>query len=220
MRAEWPFEKALLRHLEQIWNTPDEGHLGSPRSPAALHLFQGDGMGGVRPRDQDSRNVRPRWTARPLARDAERRFTPTVCEHGFDRERGSFVQALRVKAARCEPAADAVHRFSARVRPAHSRHDRPRSSATDAGRLRAALRHAADRRWAAAGEGVFLACSFWLADAYVLLGRIDEAKRCSNDCWRCATTSACCPRSTTRRPGGCWATSRRPSRTSRSSTPR
>ena len=26
------------------------------------------------------------------------------------------------------------------------------------------------------GEGVFLACSFWLVDAYVMLGRLDDAR--------------------------------------------
>jgi pentatricopeptide repeat protein len=27
------------------------------------------------------------------------------------------------------------------------------------------------------GEGVFLACSFWLVDAYVMLGRLDDAEK-------------------------------------------
>lgn len=31
--------------------------------------------------------------------------------------------------------------------------------------------------WVTPGEGAFLPCSFWLADAYVMLGRIEDARR-------------------------------------------
>ncbi len=40
-------------------------------------------------------------------------------------------------------------------------------------------------------EGAFLPCSFWLADNYVLMGRIDEAKALFERLVRSATTSAC-----------------------------
>ena len=43
------------------------GHLGNARAAAAFHLFQGDGLGGVRPRDQKRGNLRPRRAGRRLA---------------------------------------------------------------------------------------------------------------------------------------------------------
>ena len=64
-------------------------------------------------------------------------------------------------------------------------------------------------------EGVFLMCTFWLADNLALLGRLDEARALFERLLvRCATTSGCWPRSTTRPRSGCSATSRRRSPTS------
>ena len=69
-------------------------HLGGARRAAALHPFQGDGLGGVRPRGQERRDVRPagpvdRWRA---LRDE---IHDEVCAKGFDPERGSFRAVLR-----------------------------------------------------------------------------------------------------------------------------
>ena len=50
------------------------GHLGGARRAQALHLFEGDGVGRLRSRDQERRAVRPRRPARSLARD--RRHNP------------------------------------------------------------------------------------------------------------------------------------------------
>ena len=46
------------------------------------------------------------------------------------------------------------------------------------------------------GEGAFLACSFWLADNYILQGRISEARELFERLSGCATMSASWPRNT------------------------
>ena len=73
-------------------------------------------------------------------------------------------------------------------------------------RLRAALPHDGGRATSTAcpaPRAPFLACSFWLVDALRAAGRATTRRgSCSSACSRCATTSACSPRSTTRDAGG------------------
>jgi GH15 family glucan-1,4-alpha-glucosidase len=174
--SEWPFEKALLRHLAQIWNTPDQG-MWEVRGPGQHFTFSkvmawvafdraikaGETFGLDGPLD--------RWRA------IRAQIHAAVCEHGFDRERGCFVQAFGSKQLDASllmmpstgflPASDSRIRGTITAIERHLMRDgfvlRYDTQQTDDG--------------LPPGEGVFLACSFWLADAYVLLGRIDEAKR-------------------------------------------
>ena len=59
------------------------------------------------------------------------------------------------------------------ARPRHARRDR---TASDAGRLCAAARSPRSLDEKQPIEGAFLACSLWLADAYVLAGEFDKAQ--------------------------------------------
>ena len=68
----WALQHALLSHLERIWTRARRRHLGGARRAPALHLFQGDGLGRVRPRDQERRAVRARRARSTLARGARR----------------------------------------------------------------------------------------------------------------------------------------------------
>ena len=53
------------------------------------------------------------------------------------------------------------------------------------------------------GEGAFLACSFWLADAYYLLGRTDEAEQLFERLLGCVTMWDCSPRNMIQRQSVC-----------------
>ena len=50
-KPAWDLQRALIRFVEENWNTPDEG-IWEVRRFSPLHPFKADGMGGCRPRRQ------------------------------------------------------------------------------------------------------------------------------------------------------------------------
>jgi GH15 family glucan-1,4-alpha-glucosidase len=217
--ADWAFQCALLKHLESIWQQPDHGlweGRGEPRHftyskvmawvafDRGIHAIEQFGLSG--PVDH--------W------RYVRQVIHNEVCERGFDRELGSFVQSYGSKELDASLLLLSTVGF---LPPAD-----PRITGTIAAVERRLFRDGFLLRYDTRttddglpeGEGAFLACSFWLADAYVLVGRMDGRTRCASVWWRSRTTWDCCQRSTTRERAGWLATSRRPSRMSHWSTRR
>jgi GH15 family glucan-1,4-alpha-glucosidase len=114
---------------------------------------------------------RDRW------RDLCAEIHADICRHGFDRELNSFVQCYGGKQLDASLLLLSCVGF---LPP-----DDPRIAGTVAAVERTLLVDGLVERYDTAatddglppGEGVFLACSFWLVDAYVMLGRLDDARR-------------------------------------------
>ena len=183
---------------------------------AALHPLEGHGLGRVRSRGQDGRELRPAGAGRALARAARahprRRLRATASDRRAQRLRAE----LRLGGARREPAADPAHRLPAGRRSARRRHRRghPAASSSSTAWCCAIAPHEIDRR-PAAGRRRVPRLQLLARRQPVPAGTLGRgARSCSSACWRCATTSACWPRNTTRWPSACSATSRRRSRTS------
>ena len=155
------------------------GDLGSARRPPALHPLEGDGLARVRLRGAS----RPRSSTCPRPLDRWRRtrdeIHDLVCDEGYNPELGSFTQAFgstQLDAALLQlpmvgflpPTDDRVIGTVAAIE---------RGLLRDGFVLR--YRSETRRRRAAPGEGVFLPCSFWLVDNYVLQGRTARPARCS-----------------------------------------
>jgi GH15 family glucan-1,4-alpha-glucosidase len=101
-----------------------------------------------------------------------------VCERGFDRDLNSFVQAYGSKRLDASllliPLVGFLPATDPRVRGT-LRAIEERLLIKDEFVLRYETEDAGDGF--PAGEGAFLACSFWLVDNYVLQGRYEEARR-------------------------------------------
>jgi GH15 family glucan-1,4-alpha-glucosidase len=176
-RAAWGLRRALLEFLETAWCEPDDGiwevrgprrqfthskvmaWVAFDRAVKRVELFGGEGPV-------------ERWRA---LRD---RVHDEVCRHGYDAELGAFVQHFGSKALDASLLMIPLVGFL----PAND----PRMLGT----VRAIERGLVDegglvRRYRSSraidglpeGEGVFLPCSFWLADNYALAGRTKDARR-------------------------------------------
>ena len=165
----------LMEHLESVWTEPDEGiwEVRGPRRHfthskvmawvAADRMAKlSEGTGGGEP---------DRWRALAATIHAD------VCRRGFDQSRNTFVQAYGGRELDASVLMIPLVGF---LPP-----EDPRVRGTVAAIERELMVDGLVQRYTTesgvdglpAGEGVFLACSFWLVDNLVLQGRRDEARR-------------------------------------------
>jgi GH15 family glucan-1,4-alpha-glucosidase len=172
--ASWNVQRALLEFLEGAWQRPDSG-LWETRGPRQ-HFTHSKVMTWVA-FDRAVRSVEQSGLEGPVERwrTLRDRIHADICAHAWNGEKGAFVQAYGSEHL------DASLLLIPQVGflPAHD----PRVSGTVAAIERELVRDGFVMRYPTRGqdglppgEGVFLACSFWLADGYALLGRTREAR--------------------------------------------
>ncbi len=170
----WQLQRSLLAHLETVWDQPDEG-IWETRGGRQRFTFS-KVMAWVAV-DRAIKSAEQFAMDGPVERwkDLRRRIHQDVCANGYDREMGSFVQSYGSKLVDASLLLLPVVGFL----PAHD----PRIAGTVAAVERQLLKDGFVKRYDTGrvedglppGEGSFLACSFWLVDAFVLQGRRDEA---------------------------------------------
>jgi GH15 family glucan-1,4-alpha-glucosidase len=171
----WNLQRGLIKHLESIWEAPDHGIWEVRGAPQ--HFTHSKVMAWVA-LDRAIRSAEEfgqdgevdRWRA------VRQRIHDDVCRRAYDSTLGSFVMAYESKELDASllllPIVGFLPPEDPRVRQTVERIEqhlvrdgfvlRYDSATTDDG--------------LPPGEGAFLACSFWLADALVLLGRRDDAR--------------------------------------------
>jgi GH15 family glucan-1,4-alpha-glucosidase len=171
----WDVQVALMNHLEGNWQQPDNG-LWEMRG-ARQHFTQSKVMAWVAA-DRMSRAVRTRHLDGPLQRWEQLRDTihADVLANGFDAEQNTFVQAYG------STALDASVLMIPRVGFLPGTDPRVRGTITaieqnlteDGFVMRYQTGNSGDGL--TGGEGLFLACSFWLVDALHSADRMNDAE--------------------------------------------
>jgi GH15 family glucan-1,4-alpha-glucosidase len=173
----WSLEKTLVEFLEQRWKEPDHG-IWEVRGPKR-HFTHSKVMAWVA-FDRAIKSIEGFGLEGPLEhwRVVRDEIHAEVCARAYDRASGTFTQSygaveldaslLLISLVGFLPAGDP--RIAGTVRAIE------RELLVDGfvRRYRTDVSGAIDGL--APGEGVFLPCSFWLADVYVQLDRRDEAR--------------------------------------------
>lgn len=172
--------KVVMPYLEKIWHLPDAGIWEIRSEPR--HFTHSKVMAWVA-FDRNATQIAQAAESdedRALAvhyRKVADEIHADVCCHGFDAELGSFVQTYGSTEVDASLLQIVLTGFLAP--------EDPRVIGTVAQIERTLMQDGLLLRYdnersvdgVAGREGTFLVCSFWLADAYVLLGRADDAAR-------------------------------------------
>jgi GH15 family glucan-1,4-alpha-glucosidase len=176
IHAEEDLQIALLSHLEKIWRKPDNG-IWETRGPRR-HFTHSKVMAWLA--FDRAIKIAERFDCKcPLDhwRAIRKEIHEDVCRNGYDQRLGSFTQyygskqldssLLMIAKVGFLPPSDP--RVKGTVRAIERR-------LTEKG---LALRYRTERTedGLPPGEGAFLACSFWLADNYLLVGKRAKANR-------------------------------------------
>ncbi|HVW55335.1 MAG TPA: glycoside hydrolase family 15 protein [Rhizobiaceae bacterium] len=174
-RSAWKFQGVLLKNLQKLWHQPDEGIWevrGGPRHftfskmmswvafDRGINAAEKFGLEG--PVDE--------W------RRVRQEIHAEICEKGFDRKRNTFVQSYG------DSNLDASLLLTAET--GFLKTEDPRFRGTVEAIEKTLLQDGFVLRYQpktsedglSGGEGAFLACSFWLVNAYAALGRRDDAE--------------------------------------------
>ncbi len=168
--------QAIIPFLEKAWREPDEGIWEIRAEPQ--HFTHSKIMAWVA-FDRIALVAEKLENGLPFARNCRRiadEIHAEVCRKAYDVERGSFVQHYGSKSLDASLLHIVLTGFLAP--------DDPRVLGTIAAIEKNLMRDGFLLRYDSEvsvdglppGEGTFLVCSFWLADAYVLLGRHEDAR--------------------------------------------
>jgi GH15 family glucan-1,4-alpha-glucosidase len=171
----WDLQRHLLRYIECCWEQPDEG-LWEVRG-GQQHFTHSKLMAWVAV-DRMVKSAELHGLEGPVAqwRILRERIHAQVCEQGFDASRNTFVQAYGSR----ELDASLLMIPLVGFLPPEDPRVRGTVEAIQRELCHGGFVHRYDTRRVGdglpPGEGAFLACSFWLADNLMLMGRNDEAR--------------------------------------------